>query len=42
MANLKDSFIEIIDWTTDIMSVSTPLLNALGIPITPQATIIVG
>lgn len=31
-----------MDWTTDIVSVSTPLLNALGIPITPQSTILFG
>ncbi len=42
MANKKGYLTEIIDWTTDIISVSTPILNALGIPVTPQATIIVG
>lgn len=39
---MKDCLIEIIDWTTDIISVSTPVLNALGIPVTPQTTIIIG
>ena len=38
----KDDFIELLDWSTDILSVSTPILNALGIPITPQAMVIIG
>ena len=38
----KDNFIELLDWSTDILSVSTPILNALGIPITPQAMVIIG
>ncbi len=42
MANQKGNLTEIIDWTTDIISSSSPILNALGIPLTPQATIIVG
>jgi len=38
----KKLLIDLMDWTTDMVSVSTPLLNALGIPITPQASIIFG
>ena len=38
----KDIFIELLDWSTDILSVSTPILNALGIPITPQAMVVIG
>ena len=42
MANQKGYLIEIIDWATDMISVSTPVLNVLGIPVTPQSTIIIG
>lgn len=38
----RDNYIELSDWSTDILSVSTPILNALGIPITPQAMVIIG
>ena len=38
----KDNGLELLDWSTDILSVSTPILNALGIPITPQAIVIIG
>ena len=38
----KDNYIELLDWSTDILSVSTPILNALGIPITSQAMVIIG
>ena len=38
----KDYLIELWDWTTDVASVTTPFLNSLGIPVTPQATIIIG
>ena len=38
----KKLLIDLWDWTTDIVSVSTPILNALGIPITPQSSIIFG
>lgn len=38
----KKLLIDLWDWTTDMVSVSTPFLNALGIPITPQSSIIFG
>lgn len=38
----KGCLIELWDWTTDIASVTTPFLNALGIPVTPQTTIVMG
>ena len=38
----KGCLIELLDWTTDIVSVSTPILISLGIPITPQATVVIG
>lgn len=36
----KDNYIELLDWSTYILSASMHVLNALGISITPQATVI--
>ena len=42
MGEKKNRLIEIWDWATDIASVSTPLLNALGIPVTPLSIVGIG